>query len=182
MKQMPVKLIVCALAVSLLVLPADLVAKQKRGATLLITKLDGTQVSGELIAVKPETLLLLVGGAMDLSVPLVDIQTVRIVRKSRSGAAAGIGAAAGFIGGAAIVLGGFDSLEGPFESRAQGVAIVGVITAGLGALAGLLVGSAAGADSTFTAAGQPEAILADYWSKLRAYSREGRLKRPAPMP
>ena len=73
MKVMPAKLIASTLAVSLLVLPAGLAAKEKRGADLVVAKIDGSKVSGELIAVKPDSLLLLSAG-MDLSIPLVDIR------------------------------------------------------------------------------------------------------------
>ena len=154
--------------------PTGLAAKQRRGATLLVTKLDGTQVAGELIAVKPDSLLLLADGAADLSVPLADIHTLRIVRRSRAGLFAGVGAGAGFVGAAGVVLAIAE--EDVVRSKAGTAALVGVLAAGIGAVAGALVGSVAGADTTLTVAGLSEADLAYYWSKLRAYSREGRLK------
>ena len=93
MKVMPAKLIASTLAVSLLVLPAGLAAKEKRGADLVVAKIDGSKVSGELIAVKPDSLLLLSAG-MDLSIPLVDIRDVRIVRRSHALLFAGLNSTA----------------------------------------------------------------------------------------
>jgi hypothetical protein len=57
MKKVTAKLIVSALVVSFLILPAGLSAKERRGADLIVTRLDGSQLSGELIAVKPETVV-----------------------------------------------------------------------------------------------------------------------------
>jgi hypothetical protein len=56
---------------------------------------------------------------------------------------------------------------------------------GVGALAGFLAGLVKGIDSEFTVAGRPEAVVADYWRKLAAQAREGRLpgqtiRRPGP--
>jgi hypothetical protein len=181
MRAISIRLIAGALVMAFLAAPAGVSAKERRGADIIITQNDGSQHRGELIAIKPDSLLLLSSGT-DLTVARADIQSVRIVRRSRSGAAAGIGAAVGFIGGAAYVLVGYDSLEGPFKSRAQGVALVGIVAGGLGALGGLLVGSAAGADSTFAVAGAEDASLAAYWKKLHAQSREGRLRELARRP
>ena len=170
MKVTPAKLIASALAVSLLVLPAGLSAKEKRGADLVVTKIDGSKVSGELIAVKPDSLLLLSAG-MDLSIPLVDIRDVRIVRRSHALVFAGLGAAAGATAGAfvGVYTGGGDDEAGPASLRG------GVIFGALGALAGLLADSMVNSDSHFTVAGKPPDAVAGFWDKLQAYSRMGRL-------
>ena len=161
--------IAVALVISLLALPADLSAKEKRGATLIVTRLDGSQVAGELIAVKPDSLLLLSYGG-DESIDLADVKTVRIVRKSRVGLFAGLAGAAGTIFG--VYWGSVDD-----ELRASGGVLLGIgIFGGLGALAGLTLGLVKGIDTTFNAADESEATLKVYWDKLRGYSREGRLK------
>jgi hypothetical protein len=90
------RLTACLLIIGLLVLPAALSTKGKRGATLVVTRLDGTLVSGELIAVKLDSLPLLDTGAADLSVDFGDIPSVRIVRRSKIGK----GVLYGFLGGA----------------------------------------------------------------------------------
>ena len=165
------------LAVLVLLLPAGLAAKGRRGATLVVTKLDGRRDSGELIAVKPDTLLLL-GGGTDVSVALADIQTVRLVRKSRAGAGMLLGLLAGAAGGAAWgAANKDDDVYGEYTPL-----IAGAYVGAIGLAAGALVGLAMGADSTITIAGRSEADQAMLWDKLRAHSREGRLKRAARPP
>jgi len=173
MKDVCRKIIAPALIALLLFIPGNLSAKERRGADLVITRLDGSQVSGELIAVKRDSLLLLNNVGRDESVDIADIKTVRIVRKSRAGLLGSIGGAAGFIGGAAVAFAMAD--DEFYENKGPLALLFGLFTGGIGALSGLLVGSVVGLDSSFTVAGEPEADLADYWDKLRVYSREGRL-------
>jgi len=59
MKRSTERILALALIASLLILPPGLSAKGKRGATLVITRTDGPLVTGELIAAKPDSLLLL---------------------------------------------------------------------------------------------------------------------------
>lgn len=158
------RLVASVLIFSFLALPVGLSARERRGANLIVTRLDGSQVSGELIAVKPDSLLLLSAGS-DLSISLVDIKTVRIVRKSRAGLLALIG----FVGGA--VAGGLYGSVIEFES---GELVYGAIGGGLGVLAGLGLSLAVGPDITFQAADEPESVARDFWDKLRRYSRQGR--------
>ena len=171
MNRMPVRIMAAALVVWILVMPRGLAAGGRRGANLVITRLDGTRVSGELVAVKPESLLLLTDNAIDASVDLADIKSVRIMRRSRAGLFAGIAGAAGLVGGALLGLSAWHDEE---DQAAYGV-IGGLYFGAIGALSGLLVGAAQGIDSSFTVAGQDKGILASYWKKLAALSREGRL-------
>ncbi len=162
--------IAVALVISLLALPADISAKEKRGATLIVTRLDGSQSRGELIAVKRDSLLLLSNGR-DESIDLADIKTVRIVRKSRAGLFCGIGGTAGAAAGAyvGVYTGGGDDESGPASIRG------GVVYGALGALAGLLADSMVNSDTHFTVAGKTPEAVAGFWDKLQAYARMGRL-------
>ncbi len=188
MKTMTARLIASALAVSFLVLPADLSAKERRGASIVVTRLDGSQVSGELIAVKRDSLLLLNNVGRDESVDLTDIKTVRIVKKSRAGILSGIGGAVGAATGVALGLSWM--FEEWSNSQAKGALMGGAIFGAIGALSGLVAGSVLGVDSSFTVAGEQEDVVAAYWDRLRAHSREGRLpdivvsseKKPEPAP
>jgi hypothetical protein len=163
-------MIATALVVWILVIPRGLAAGGRRGANLVVTRLDGTRVSGELIAVKPASLLLLAGSA-SASVELTDIKSVRILRPSKAGLFAGLAGAAGFIGGA---LAGLKAWHDEEDQLAYG-AIAGLYLGAIGAVSGLFVGGIQGVDSTFSVAGQPEWILATHWRKLAVLSREGRL-------
>jgi len=68
------KLISLFLIFSLMMLSASLYAKERRGAKLIITKTDGQQIKGELITVKPKSLLLLNTDGKDVSVGIADIK------------------------------------------------------------------------------------------------------------
>ena len=83
MKAKGEKLVSLFLIFSLIMLSANLYAKERRGATLIITKKDGQQIKGELITVKPNSLLLLDTEGKDVSVDIADIKVIRIVKKSK---------------------------------------------------------------------------------------------------
>jgi len=164
--------VVAAALIPLIISPPGLPAKERRGAKVVVTRLDGRSVEGELIAVKPDGLLLLSAAGSDQTVALADVRSVRIVRRSRAGRFALLGGAAGAAGIGALVLSG----GGDVDYGAEKV----LIGAGVGAVAGFLAGMVKGIDSEFTVAGQPEPVVAEYWVKLGAYAREGRLHVPAP--
>ncbi|KPK78725.1 MAG: hypothetical protein AMJ89_00540 [candidate division Zixibacteria bacterium SM23_73] len=87
------------LVFSLLALSGNLIAKERRGAKLVIQKKDGQEVSGELIAVKKNSLIMLVSGA-DASIDIQDIAVIKIVKKSKLWKGAGLGLLLGGLGGA----------------------------------------------------------------------------------
>lgn len=99
MKRSAERILALALIASLLILPPGLSAKGKRGATLVITRTDGTLVTGELIAAKPDSLLLLSTAGQEESVGLGEIKSVRIVRKSHGLLLAAIGLVPGAVAG-----------------------------------------------------------------------------------
>jgi len=94
------KFIALFLVFSLMMLSVNLYAKERRGAKVVITKTNGQQIRGELITVKPNSLLLLDTEGKDVSVGIGDIKVITIVKKSkalvgatfRSFAGGGIGA------------------------------------------------------------------------------------------
>ena len=57
--------------------------ERKLGAKLIITKKDGQLIEGELITVKPNSLLLLNTEGKDVSIDVADIKVIRIVKKSK---------------------------------------------------------------------------------------------------
>lgn len=88
------KLLILVLA-CILVLPLGLTAQERKGANLLIEKLNGEQVRGELITVKESSLLLLSESGADVSVDVKEIKVITIVKKSKSLLGAGLGYAIG---------------------------------------------------------------------------------------
>jgi len=90
------KFISLFLVFSLMMLSMNLYAK-RRGAKLLITQKNGQPREGELIVVKPNSLLLLDSEGKDLSVDIADIKVIQIVRKAKTWAGTGLGLLAGGI-------------------------------------------------------------------------------------
>ncbi len=86
------------LVFSLMMLSLNLSAKERRGAIIVITKKDGTQFQGELIAVKKNSLLILVPSGKDVSFDIPDVLRIKVMRKSERL----IGAAIGFLIGGGI--------------------------------------------------------------------------------
>jgi hypothetical protein len=136
------------LILSLLVLYGDLIAKERRGAVLIIQKKDGQQVKGELIAVKETSLLLLDSKtSVDVTVYFTDISSA----KKTSGV--GKGMSIGFLVGAGVgaMIGYFnydekENYNHPYKkSRARTV----LYYSGTLGLVGALIGAFVGAGSTW---------------------------------
>lgn len=175
-KTLTTRLAATALAVAILFLPAGLSAKERRGAKLVVTRLDGSQVKGELISVRPDSLLLLSDRGGNESIDLAAIGAVRVVRRSRAGLFSALGGAAGVLTCALAVMPLIH-----YHTTASDIEVFGGL-GGLGAGLGALLGSMAGKDSSFAVAGKTEGELSDFWKGLRAYSREGRSPGTPPGP
>ncbi len=158
MKAKGKKLVSLFLVISLVLLSANLYAKERRGAKLIITKKNGYQTEGELITVKPNSLLLLSITGRDVSIDIGNIKVIRIVKESKVllGAGlgfligAGVGAIVGLVADKVIDLG--DYIWGPQDSALLGGAIGGTV----GALGGGLLGERAGKDETIQIEGMTD--------------------------
>ena len=110
---------------SILTLSIPLSAKKRKGADIIVQRLDGQQVRGELISVQQDSLLLLDrDSGADVSVELNKIKIIKIIQKSRTGT--------GFlVGGAIGALIGFVSYEPSwFDFGEGGSAVMGGILGG----------------------------------------------------
>ncbi|HSA95704.1 MAG TPA: hypothetical protein VLJ16_06625 [Acidobacteriota bacterium] len=164
---------VSAIVACLLVVPGGLAAKEARGAAVVVAQTNAKPVEGELIAVKPDGLVVLSpAGADPISVNAADIVSVRIVRRS----VAGKGALWGGLGGAFAggLLGGLSGGLDEFTSG-QAAVMLGVVFGGIGCLGGLGVGTLLSVDTTIPFAGEPEALARGRLANLLRFSREYRL-------
>jgi len=166
MKKSLYKLVATVLASLILVLPGTLSARGRRGANLEITLQDGHYVVGELVAVKPDSLLLLNFAGKDESVDLVGIRSIRIVRKSKARLGGIGGLFAGVVGTAILV----KTQKGDFN-KAGAAAGGGLlfIPGGLGI--GLLAGALAGIDKTIQLEGKSESEVRQALAYLRGKAR-----------
>lgn len=143
------KFISLFLVFSLVMLSVNLYAKERRGAKLIITKKDGQLIEGELITVKPNSLLLLDIEGKDLSVGIADIKVIRIEKKSGFWKGAGTGALIGVGTGALIgFLDDDDSSGLVWFTAEQKAIIIGIAFGALGLLIGGIVGLASKGEKT----------------------------------
>lgn len=164
MKKNFYKLVATVLGLLILALPGNLSARERRGAELVISLKDGHYASGELIAVKPDSLLMLAG--KDESVDLVGIRSIRIVKKSK----AGLGAACGALAGA-LILGLSAAFDPCLEPTVTGGIIIGAIGAIPGGLIGLGAGALMGKDKTIQLEGKSESEVRQALAYLRGKAR-----------
>jgi len=160
------KLVSLALVFSALMFCPLLEAKERQGAHLKITNKDGGRLEGELIAVKPGSLLLLSGGGSDVSADIAGIATIKIVKKSKAVTGMLIG------GGAGAAFGVFAGIVSPgFESRGvaalEGALIFGGAGAAVGALTGLIISQ----PDTIKIGGMDESEAKTALKKLRKQAR-----------
>ncbi len=173
MKAKGKKLVSLFLVISLVLLSANLYAKERRGAKLIITKKNGYQTDGELITVKPNSLLLLSITGRDVSIDIGNIKVIRIVKESKVllGAGlgfligAGVGAIVGLVADKVIDLG--DYIWGPQDSALLGGAIGGTA----GALGGGFIGASAGKNVTIQIEGMTDFKIQETLDKLRKKAR-----------
>jgi len=152
---------------SLMMLSVNLYAK-KRGAKLIITKLDGQLIKGELITVKPNSLLLLDAEGKDVSVGIADIKVITIVKKSKATLGAGIGF---------LVCGGVGALIAPnlqpwSNGRELGwTLLIGAIGGAGGLLIGGITGALLGTDKTIHFEGMTDLEIQKTLDKLSKKAR-----------
>ena len=88
----------------LIIYPGVLSARSKKhGAKIIVTKLDGQLIEGELLKVKDTELILLTNSESGMAIPVKEIKTIKLKKKGKflTGAAIGVGVsmlAGGIIG------------------------------------------------------------------------------------
>lgn len=164
------RIIVAALSLLLVSAPGASMGREDRGATLVVTLKDGQRVKGELLAVKPDSLLILKKASGEgATVDIADISTVRIVRKSRTLLGGVVGLLAG--GGAGALWG--LSAHGADRETPGFNALLGIIVIGAPAtVLGLVIGTAVGLDPVMVFEGRPAEEVQRSLSKLGRMARE----------
>lgn len=152
----------------------DLIAGERRGATVIIERRDGSVEAGELIAVKENSILLLGDSpGTDISVEVADIKIVKIIRKSKALSGLGYGVLFGGVSGAAIgFLSGNDPPNQFFSLTAGEKALIAGAALGvIGAVVGVSTGALAGSDKTILIEGKSGLEVRAALLGLRAKAR-----------
>jgi hypothetical protein len=158
--------------VAAVILAAPLAGQAKKGATVLVTMKAGEQVEGELIAVKPASLLLLSSSGQDRSIDTAEVFSVTVVRRSKAGQGAmlglTIGAVGGFAGGAIYAKAAHlcPGCEAPMARAGMGV--LGGLA---GVVGGLIAGVSAGRDLNLALDSPDSPSFATSLQKLKKYAR-----------
>lgn len=162
------RVLLCLL--SLFFLFNSLEAGERRGAEVVVQKLGGDQIHGELIAVKKTSLLLLdsVSG-IDVSVNLKEIGIVHVIKGPKTGLGAISGLLVGGVVGVAATGKGKDCGQCPNSTRRYIVG--GALVGGIGALIGALIGSQSGSNEIIIFQGLPQDELDAALEKLCSKAR-----------
>ena len=147
---------------------------KKHGAILIIQKIDGQQMRGELITVKPNSLLLLDTEGKDVSVDIADIKVIKIVKKKLE--IVGLGAVIG--GSIGLLCGSLISLTNSLPWKVWpgpslfwwGAMLGGAIGGVLGVLGGGIY-AFAGADKKIKIEGMTDSEIQKTMDKLRKKAR-----------
>ncbi len=163
------RLLAIALTVSFVAFPEVLSAQGRRGANVVVTLRDSSEVSGELIAVKPDSLLLLSFVGKDESVPLADIDHITTRGKSNGGNGFLLGFLVG--GAAGGVLAAHQIREHLTEMPGFTAVVLPLLGGAVAGLTGLAIGSAVRSEATIQIAGASEEELARALTRLRKKAR-----------
>ena len=156
------KIVSLLLVFSLVVLSGNLSAKEKNGANLKIEKNDGQQVTGELITVKKDVLLLLDSVTKaDLPVDIKDVKAITIVKKSLGFQFMVYGALAG------VLYGSSKNKTFKYEDRSQPYFESGAILAATG----FAIGSIVGIDKRINIQGKSDTEIERILEKLNKRAR-----------
>jgi hypothetical protein len=167
------KIVSLLVVFSLLGLTGNLLAGERRGAILVVQKKDGTQVKGELIAVKQNSILLLGSSSgTDISIDVPDITTITIIKKSRALSGLGLGLLIGGGAGAGIGFASGNDRPGFFSFTAgEKAALFGGALAVTGGVIGLIAGASAGTDHIIQIEGKNTSTVEAVLSSLKPKAR-----------
>jgi hypothetical protein len=164
------KLLVFVSVFSVLSCPRLITAKQyltqeeRKGADLIVQKKDGQQVQGELITVKPSSLLLLdAQTGADVSVELGDLKSIKIIKRSKAWQL-------GILGFGLGALYGVIAIQGEAEAPGETFSCT-VLCGALSAIPTVLIGAFLGKDKTIEISGKSDTEIKGILRKLRHQAR-----------
>ena len=159
---------------SLVIASSPLAAGEKQGANIIILKKNGQEITGELILLRKDTLVLMESETMmTLPVNIDEIVEIIIKKKSQVLKWAVLGTLVlGASGAGAAYLQGGDVGDGEFRYSAGDKARRGIFYMGLGGLlVGILIGASKGRDEIIQMVDIPPYKIPIIMSKLNSLAR-----------
>lgn len=151
-------------------LSLNLFAGERQGAQIMVLNKEGGSESGELIAVKADSLLLLSSEGRDVTVDIEQVDVIRIIKKSKWLLGAGIGGTVGALGGA-LLLNDIWYEEYGEKTKNEAALQSGIFFGGLGLVLGGLTGAYAGQDKVYNVAAFQESEVKVMLKKLAKQAR-----------
>ncbi len=163
------KAMVLVLAALLLFVPAGVYGKTGRGATVIVTLKSGDQAGGELIQVRPASLVILEPSGEDASFDLTEVSHIKIFRNSKAMQGVILGLLAGV--GSGLLAGNLAS-HGEDPCQSLGVKLVTFYGGGLaGLIGGGVIGASAGRDLDIRLESAPPQALRASLKRISKYAR-----------
>lgn len=161
--------------VFLLLVPLDLMSgKRKKGAKLVVYKIEGREVRGELLQVKMDSLLLMESPtSTGITINIDEMREIKIIRKSkfRKGAGIGYGISSFYLGYSVL---DYLKSEDEGDNVVAFLFCTAIYTAVVGTAAALIsgfFGSYASIDRTFKIAGKKKHEIDDILKELNLMAR-----------
>jgi len=152
----------------LFVLAGSINARQKAGAEVVVQKIEGTKVEGELLKVKENSLVVHQMDSGGISIPIAEIAKIRVIKKTKWGKGLLWGMVAGAGTGAFIA---YSNPEPEGFRGASGAKILGLAFGVMGAGLGSIISLADGIDSHYALAGKPQTYINRIMEKLKKKAR-----------
>ena len=168
------------LCLSFMLASPEITAKERRGAQLKIYKTDGEYITGELIAAKKSTLLLMDSiSSADVSVSIEEIESIEVAKKPKILLGAGLGLTIGIgIGVLTGFLFGSDEPEGNGEpgeyktrSASQKALTIGTLFGLIGAIGGGITGAYTAGEEVIQIGGRSQQEIEIDLERLRLKAR-----------
>jgi hypothetical protein len=162
------KLTALFLVFSILSLSGNMFAKERKGADLIVEKIYGGKVEGELIAVNESALLLKLSySSFDVSIDIDEVKIITIRKESK----AKIGAIFGFLMGGSIGALLARTSKGWGGGTTQAIAITGILSGLLGGIIGGGIGGGIEGKETLIFEGKSNLEIQETLEKLRKKAR-----------
>jgi hypothetical protein len=161
------------LVFSILALSMPLTAKERKGADLIVQRTDGTQVRGELIAVKQSSLLLMErDSGADVTVDIEEISVITIAKKWKAGNGFLIGSIVGAVSGAGFAAYMMaNPIFGKSEFQVGGLIGATLISGLVVGVIGILISGLSSKDKIIQFEGMSDSEIQEILEKLRKKAR-----------
>jgi hypothetical protein len=163
------RILAAFLVLHLMGVSVQLLAKKRRGTDLVIQKKGSEEITGELITVKQNALLLKIRQSeIDTTVAVDDIQSIKIIKKSAALEGIWGGFLIGCVGGSLVT---YYRHRGTEREKGRDTLVIGSIVGLIGSLTGAVIGGMKGRDEIVQVEGLSANEKTAFLKKLSSKAR-----------